>query len=374
MNHEDQQHVEEIAWEANQVGYIDTRELCLILAENSEYDVNGLMRVMGVDTRFFPKQRGQTSYRKRVGEWYYIIQKMISWDFADMQGRRIPLYGSSNEGWREIGVDEGSRKNIQYAFFKLTDLEKWFTETLKIPFPDCLTLRDTDTQDQGEIDPNRWRFRFKGSVWEIDFEGRRYSIDDVEPVRYMLPLIKQPKTPFRYTVLCHIVSGEDITEGPTVTKNFKDEDSEEDESDFVDGLNYQGGRIEMEYTKERIDKMQNDSDRIYRKYSSDMDREKENWKHWKALVFDEYGLQIKERDGELMFKKPKYQSSIDLAESYRIAKNRVGQYKRRFLKQLKKKNHIKLYEHFKQYLEPTGGGIQYRVPEGELPWDWEVIE
>lgn len=148
MNHDDKPNLERIAGDANSEGYINTQKLCFILAEDSEYDVDGLMRGMGVDTRFFPKQRGQTPYREKVGKWYYIIQKMISWDFADMQGKRIPLYGSSNEGWRLIGVDEGSRKNIQYAFFKLTDLEKWFAEVLKQPFPGCLIPRETDSQDQ----------------------------------------------------------------------------------------------------------------------------------------------------------------------------------------------------------------------------------
>jgi hypothetical protein len=148
MNHDDKQIVERIAGEANQTGYIDTQKLCFILAEDPEYDVKGLMRVLGIDTRFFPKQKGQTLYRERVGKWHYIIQKMISWDFADMQGNRIPLYGSSSEGWCLIGADERFHKNIQYAFFKLTDLEKWFTETLKLPFPGCLIPRETETQDQ----------------------------------------------------------------------------------------------------------------------------------------------------------------------------------------------------------------------------------
>jgi hypothetical protein len=373
MNHEDKPNIDRIAGDAHSQGHIDTQKLCFILADDPKYNVDGLMWEMGVDTRFFPKQKGQTPYRERVGKWYYIIQKMISWDFADMQGNRIPLYGSSNEGWRLIGVDEGSRKNIQYAFFKLTDLEKWFTETLKIPFPGCLIPRETE-RDQGAIDPNKWQFRCTGSVWEIDFKGRRYSIDDGEPVRYMIPLIKQPKTSFKHTVLCHIVSGGDITESPTVTKNFKDEESEEGESDFMDGLNYQGGRIEIEHTEERIVKMQSDSDRVYQKYRNDMDREEGNWKLWKEHVLDEYGLQIKERDGELMFIKPKYQPSKNMAESYKIASSRVGQYKRRFLKQLKKKNHIKLYEHFERYLKSANGSIEYTVPEGEPRWVWEVIE
>ncbi len=261
--------------------------------------------------------------------------------------------------------------NQQNVFYTASPTDSNVEPTSEYQAPETLTK---DTTSPGVIDPNKWQFRFTGSMWEIDFKGRRYSIIDDMPVRYMIPLIKQPEVPFKYTLLCHLVAGGTISDGPTVTKNFKDAESAEDKSDFVDNLYYQGGKIEMERTDEQIDKMRNNSDRVYQKYRSDMGREEENWKLWKAHVLDAYGLLIMERGGDLIFKKPKHQSSTDMAESYKIAKNRVSQYKRRFFKQLKEKNHTKLYEHFKQYLESTDGSIQYTVPKGKPQWNWEVIE
>jgi len=370
MNHEDQPNIERIAGDAHSQGHIDTQKLCFILAEDSEYDVDGLMRGMGVDTRFFPKQRGQTPYRERVGKWYYIIQKMISWDFADMQGKRIPLYGSSNEGWRLIGVDEGSRKNIQYAFFKLTDLEKWFTEILKIPFPGCLTPRDTEAQGQDTIDPNRWQFRFTGSVWEIDFKGCRYSIDDVKPVRYMIPLIKQPGVLFGCVELGQLVDGGAISDDHTMTESIKGTKIVEGESDFVgDGLNLQdpydfpGGHTSVEI-REAI--------AFARKCYREQRLDDEELERTKIYFLEEYGLLMERRGMDLEFRKSKYQSAM--FKEYKDARDIVSQYKGRFLRHLKKKNHTELYEHFKQNLELKAGKIQYTVPKGAPQWDWKVTE
>lgn len=151
INREDQQLVEKIAKKANEKGYTDTQGLCFILAEDPAYDVDEVMRELKIDTRFFPKQKKQTPFRERVGKWHYVIQKK----FSQKKGPSH-LHGySSTEGWLPIDENERSKentpyefsgltdlKNVKYASFKLTDLEKWFTDVLELPFPSRLTPKE----------------------------------------------------------------------------------------------------------------------------------------------------------------------------------------------------------------------------------------
>ncbi len=223
-------------------------------------------------------------------------------------------------------------------------------------------------QDPEDI-KTTWRFHFTGAEWRIFFKGHHYSVKDFKPVRYILPLIKQPGKRFGYVKICQIVEGVNIKDAPKKDKKKKEAgDLRQDGSVYEDDLNDQISA--KKHTEKDIQKLKESVCKLYQEYLNDRDGKREGWNKVKQFTETEYGILINDKGGRLKFRNSKFPAEAD--KDYKKAQKAVSTNKGRFLENLKKTGCDKLHEHFVQSIISKEGFIQYSPsPESSL---WEIIE
>ena len=351
-----------------QDGFIDAQSLCRILADGSGYDTKFLCESLQIDVKSLPKRSGRSVFEEKAGTWYFILlrlamgatfeQKKDSGYIPPSKGEgHLPIYRFDKKTGRYALVTDDERQvrnyNFMQGFIKVDDLRKWFSQYLRIPVPEQMAFTDPGITEI-ETDPHLRRLHFTGAIWDIYFEGKKYSLSNKAPVRYMIPIIKQPGKSFGCVELCQMVEGSMVKSTAT---------------DFEDRLFVQVRT--NKHTDEDQQKMRDALEMVLQDYQENPDIYRDKWAKIKKIAENDFGIVTKEKDGQISFSKSKYQASDD--SQFTKPLGAVSKNRSRFIDSIKKMpSSEKLYQHFEQALIIKDGCIEYNLPP-EDP-SWEIIE
>lgn len=161
----------DLAQKALRSGYINIFSTCYILAENSEYNINALLKKLLLKGKEITKPKDlipeDAGYNQRRGEWYFILLRLTtgldtSWkpdvklNTMEIFGAPcMPVYRQSQLTKRMEQVSESEygnafnvhgftehaygEKMVSPIYIKLSDLQNYFENYLKLPFPERLS-------------------------------------------------------------------------------------------------------------------------------------------------------------------------------------------------------------------------------------------
>ena len=227
-------------------------------------------------------------------------------------------------------------------------------DLMSYPLPEENNRSDNNMIQSHMNDEQSWTFQCIGAQWQITFEGQTYSIKNLKHIRYMLPLIKQPRKPFGCVELCQIIGGANI----------------DYQTDYEDGLEIQTSieKHSEEDKKEMIKMLKS----AHRQYLDHPDQNRDTWAKAKKYLEIEYGLCTNDSGKELSFSELKRHKKND-NPILKKAINVVSMNKSRFLSAIKELPSSEcLYQHFKQSLLLGDGFVEYSPPDGSP--HWKIIE
>jgi hypothetical protein len=314
-------------------------------------------------------QRNEVDYQKKfIGQTGFETP-------SDFVSAGIPYY-FEEDYFTDVYVDRAPDNwRHQWLFiplFKGCELPNQIQVTdVAIIYPNDSTIELIDEDQTPETlarDPQLWKFQFTGAQWLITFEGQQppYSIKNFKPVKYIIPLIKQPGKCFGHVELCQIVEGAEIKDELQKETIKKEAGDVSDESTV-----YEDGLIDHsptnKHTEEERQRMKDALCQSHKQYLKNPDKHKDSWAEAKKFAETEYGILTDDSGGTLEFQNSNYPVKSD--SDYEKASKTISTNKGRFLEHIKKTGCDSLYQHFRISLISEKGRIQYVPPEGSPLWE-----
>lgn len=223
----------DLAQKALRSGYINIFSTCYILAENSEYNINALLKKLLLKGKEITKPHKKITkpkdliqedagYNQRRGEWYFILLRLTTGLDTSWESKKefnpleifgapcIPVYRQSqltkemeqvlksdyDKAFKVHGFIEHAygKKMVSPIYIKLSDLQNYFENHLKLPFPERLsasslnrTINNPNKQNSFDTNediealitpvcPELKKF-YNGLIDEIDIVGNFKNID-----------------------------------------------------------------------------------------------------------------------------------------------------------------------------------------------------